>query len=299
MDDVKGTNISIISTLVYEVLRSRNYSPKLLNYLTLITMGMVKVYGEDYLKEILETISTPIYHFDYDENELKNTNIKITKKFLNNNKCFVIFSVADFNDEMKVDYDFYVTDNEISSSFILEFLTRELNNILMNKNNLVSKKRRKKIIKNSSLEDSESSKVFNGIINLLQTENIIKEVIKLTNNDIDINLRNLIVSLINEISFDYHINGLENEVNIFRKVYEDSKYMKVINNSVISGNMNKINKLFNDVLGNDAYERIITNLNEFTKLFKKSRTKNNSYIYDASLKYCSLREDFKRFINNI
>ena len=151
MDEAKITDVSIISTIVKEALKNNNYSPKLLGYLTLISMGMVKIYGIDYLKEILETVSTPIYHFNYAENDLKNMNVKFSKKFLKENKCFVIFNVNNINDKVDVDYDFFVTENETPGSFMLEFLTRELNNMLINRNILFSKKRKRKVIKNCLL----------------------------------------------------------------------------------------------------------------------------------------------------
>ena len=138
---------------------------------------------------------------------------------------------------------------------------------------------------------------FNRVLNVLQSEDIIKRILELRNYEIkNVKFRNALSSFENIDSDNYRFEGLDMIVNLFRPLFK-FKDTKTFIDKCMFCDSDLIEVEFDKVLGKNSYKSLCDKLDSLNEMINNSGKENNSYYY-LSLDYLDIRNNFvKRYID--
>lgn len=287
--------------------KDKNYHQELKNYLYLITAGMIVTYGDEYIDDIYNTILN--INFYNDKNvvdcyygDKKDSNICYINP-TNHNYSRIFYDFLYGFPAIKVNYELIYKNIDFSWIKTLEYLTFELNSILFKKNKKYSIIENIKIrfdsLKSGMIEEIVNNNIFVKVFNVLQAEEIVKNILLFRNINIKNNNFNNMILNFKDIDYKtYKFEGLEPLVNLFRPLYEVKNIKLLINNYIFLNN-NDLEKEFDNVLGRNSYNNVCKKLNNLNnKLCNLVKGNNFISYYDISLDYVSIKNDFvNKYIN--
>lgn len=297
MNEKKYLN-TLINNVVYTIdtlFKEKNPQQDLLDYLYLITTGMILNYGEDYVEEIYNTIKNIKY---IRESSSPQEQILYYQNPANHNYLnrFIDFANLKF---LNFKYELQLKKIDASNIKTLEYLTHEINYILFTKKRHFSLKDTLKVrfnfFTNHIIEErKEKEQAIDKVFNILQSEDIIKQILRLKSSSIKNPKFKRALKPFDRIQEElYKVEGLDVLVNLLRPLY-NHKDIKTLINSLNSQDLLK--KELDNVLGKDAYKEICKKLESLNYLISNSNNNNNYYL--LSCEYVSIRNDYiKKYIN--
>ena len=235
---------------------------KLLNYLYLSTIGLCISLGPDYVDDLFKVIKhiTLINKLDF----------KTSDDYL---------VVSNFNSNFEIDYKLFIKHVEDGNIYTLEFIIRELLNLLCNTN----------------LNMDVNDKFIGDVLLNLEIEDTISTIINLKDFVIKNNKFNKALSSFRDFNLDnYSVKGYEAIVNLFRPLYKFSTIKELFINNLIDGRYYNIYEEFDNILGTNAFVNMIDSL----KSIKNNLTKKNIPTYKVACSYLNIRNKFiQSYIN--
>lgn len=294
-----NTLINHVVFTMNTLLKNKEYNSELLEYLYLITTGMIMTYGDNYIDDIYTTISNVKFSNERNIKDYTDNNINYYVNPTKHNYLNRLFNVNCTFPTIKFDYDLLYKKIDASNIKTLEFLTHELNFILFNKNkkySLVNSIKYRYDYYMNSLDIDEDNNVINRIFNVLQSEEIIKNILKLK----DINITNKVfknaLDKFTDIDLStYRFEGEEILTNLFRPLYKYNEFKDIAINSIYLDD-DLLEKEIDSVLGKNTFKKVCKKLENLNNMILLNNKFNNSY--DLSIEYVSIRNDFiNRYIN--
>lgn len=284
---------TLINQVIYSLnhlLKDKHYSQDILDYLYLITTGMIILYGDDLVDDIYDTIldTKIIKKPEYMVNSLTTLDYYINPIY--NNYLF-----KNIKNRNYIDYG--ILFNKIDNSFIktLEYMTYLFNNLLFHRHDKVSIKEHlylqfERIFHGNTInmQKKDTLKTLDKVILLLQSEDIIKVLLNLRTFKIKNKKFRKCLDNLNNINVDlYKIEGLDSLVTLFRPIYNDNKVKELINS--YEGMLN-FEKQYDLILGKNAFYNLVNNVEILDKLINEDNINGNYYKYAE--KYLELRNNF-------
>lgn len=288
-----NTLINHVVFTMNTLLKNKEYNSELLEYLYLITTGMIMTYGDNYIDDIYTTISNVKFSNERNIKDYTDNNINYYVNPTKHNYLNRLFNVNCTFPTIKFDYDLLYKKIDASNIKTLEFLTHELNFILFNKNkkySLVNSIKYRYDYYMNSLDIDEDNNVINRIFNVLQSEEIIKNILKLK----DINITNKVfknaLDKFTDIDLStYRFEGEEILTNLFRPLYKYNEFKDIAINSIYLDD-DLLEKEIDSVLGKNTFKKVCKKLENLNNMILLNNKFNNSY--DLSIEYVSIRNDF-------
>ena len=284
---------TLINQVIYSLnhlLKDKHYSQDILDYLYLITTGMIILYGDDLVDDIYDTIldTKIIKKPEYMVNSLTTLDYYINPIY--NNYLF-----KNIKNRNYIDYG--ILFNKIDNSFIktLEYMTYLFNNLLFHRHDKVSIKEHlylqfERIFHGNTInmQKKDTLKTLDKVILLLQSEDIIKVLLNLRTFKIKNKKFRKCLDNLNNINVDlYKIEGLDSLVTLFRPIYNDKKVKELINSYE---GMLSFEKQYDLILGKNAFYNLVNNVEILDKLINEDNINGNYYKYAE--KYLELRNNF-------
>ena len=284
---------TLINQVIYSLdhlLKDKHYSQDILDYLYLITTGMIILYGDDLVDDIYDTIldTKIIKKPEYMVNSPTTLDYYINPIY--NNYLF-----KNIKNRNYIDYG--ILYNKIDNSFIktLEYMTYLFNNLLFHRHDKVSIKEHlylqfERIFHGNTInmQKKDTLKTLDKVILLLQSEDIIKVLLNLRTFKIKNKKFRKCLDNLNNINVDlYKIEGLDSLVTLFRPIYNDNKVKELINS--YEGMLN-FEKQYDLILGKNAFYNLVNNVEILDKLINEDNINGNYYKYAE--KYLELRNNF-------
>lgn len=294
-----NTLINHVVFTMNTLLKNKEYNSELLEYLYLITTGMIMTYGDNYIDDIYTTISNVKFSNERNIKDYTDNNINYYVNPTKHNYLNRLFNVNCTFPTINFDYDLLYKKIDASNIKTLEFLTHELNFILFNKNkkySLVNSIKYRYDYYMNSLDIDEDKNVINRIFNVLQSEEIIKNILKLK----DINITNKVfknaLDKFTDIDLStYRFEGEEILTNLFRPLYKYNEFKDIAINSIYLDD-DLLEKEIDSVLGKNTFKKVCKKLENLNNMILLNNKFNNSY--DLSIEYVSIRNDFiNRYIS--
>lgn len=284
---------TLINQVIYSLdhlLKDKHYSQDILDYLYLITTGMIILYGDDLVDDIYDTIldTKIIKKPEYMVNSPTTLDYYINPIY--NNYLF-----KNIKNRNYIDYG--ILFNKIDNSFIktLEYMTYLFNNLLFHRHDKVSIKEHlylqfERIFHGNTInmQKKDTLKTLDKVILLLQSEDIIKVLLNLRIFKIKNKKFRKCLDNLNNINVDlYKIEGLDSLVTLFRPIYNDKKVKELINSYE---GMLSFEKQYDLILGKNAFYNLVNNVEILDKLINEDNINGNYYKYAE--KYLELRNNF-------
>lgn len=284
---------TLINQVIYSLdhlLKDKHYSQDILDYLYLITTGMIILYGDDLVDDIYDTIldTKIIKKPEYMVNSPTTLDYYINPIY--NNYLFKNIKSRNY-------IDYGILFNKIDNSFIktLEYMTYLFNNLLFHRHDKVSIKEHlylqfERIFHGNTInmQKKDTLKTLDKVILLLQSEDIIKVLLNLRTFKIKNKKFRKCLDNLNNINVDlYKIEGLDSLVTLFRPIYNDNKVKELINS--YEGMLN-FEKQYDLILGKNAFYNLVNNVEILDKLINEDNINGNYYKYAE--KYLELRNNF-------
>ena len=298
-----NTLINHIVFTMDNLLKDKDYSPELREYLYLIAIGMILSYGDEYLEDIYNLLSTVRFRDEKEIRNYSNNGYKLLS-YVNPTKHNYLSKLFDYTCTFPtISFNYELLYKEIDSSSIktLEFLVHELNFILFNKNKKYSlvnsiKVRYNYLRNDLDIEDDEVD-TFKRVFNVLQSEDVIKRILELRNVDIkNVKIKNALDKFTNIDSENYRFEGLDMLVNLFRPLYRFKDTKSFIDKSMFYDS-DLLEDEFDKVLGKNSYRNVCKKLDSLNGMINNSKKGHNSY-YALSVEYVAIRNNFvKKYID--
>lgn len=284
---------TLINQVIYSLnhlLKDKHYSQDILDYLYLITTGMIILYGDDLVDDIYDTIlgTKIIKKPEYMVNSPTTLDYYINPIY--NNYLFKNIKSRNY-------IDYGILFNKIDNSFIktLEYMTYLFNNLLFHRHDKVSIKEHlylqfERIFHGNTInmQKKDTLKTLDKVILLLQSEDIIKVLLNLRTFKIKNKKFRKCLDNLNNINVDlYKIEGLDSLVTLFRPIYNDKKVKELINSYE---GMLSFEKQYDLILGKNAFYNLVNNVEILDKLINEDNINGNYYKYAE--KYLELRNNF-------
>lgn len=289
--EIAMNNKSLLNQLVNHVvytidniMEKKNIPQELTNYLYLITAGMILNYKDYPLHSIYNIIQETTYNI----NKQYNNNLYYYNP-TNHNYLSKTLDLTSSFPTININYEIIFKSIENSPIKTLEYLTYELNYILHAKQRKIPIKNNLKLrfdflTSHQLSANIEQTKIIDKIFYILQTEDIIKKILKLCNSNItNKKFKNALNNLDKINKTNYKIEGLDILVNLIRPLYNFEDTKKIIN----SFNNKLIENELEKVLGNNAYKIICQKLELLNELVSHS----NDY-YAISNDYIFIRNNY-------
>ncbi len=280
---------TLVNHSVYTInsmFEDKAYPQEFINYLYLISTGMILYYGDSHISDIFNTIKD--IQFKMYDNKDSYFNIDNSYNYLNN----YITLNKNFND-IKITYELiYNTDNN-SIMNMLEYLTYQINYIYTKNNKKIgfidNIKLRYDYYKNGFISNDDESLLMN-IFKMLQTEEIIKNILSLK----DVLLTNKdITTLLDKINVTSDIYSFKDKailLNLFRPLYNCDDIKMIINNSDYEDD---IKDEIDFILGKNTYDKISKKVIELDTILRNFNYDDCCKRYhDFSTKYVFIRNEF-------
>lgn len=285
---------TLVSHVVYttdSLLKARNYPQELLNYLYLIITGMIVQYGDNFIDDIYSTIICTKFNMDQpivnnDKYYINPTYHNLTNKWLD--------LTCDFP-TININHEILYKNIDNSSIKTLEFLTHELNFILLTKKRKYSLTNKIKIrfdYFKTGIVLNDKKEIIDKVFNILCTEDIIKNIILFKKLKINNKKFKIALDKLNDIDINsYKVEGLDLLVNLFRPLYAHDDIKLLINNNILIDH-NLIENEFDKVLGKNTYNKVCDKLNKLEDKFKQCKEGINNNYLALSIEYMDIRNNF-------
>ena len=281
---------------------NKDVPQSLRDYLYLICTGMVLNYGYDFINDIYESIKKTrfIYGLKSIEDKLTKEEYKnLLDRFNNSDNAYSISTVSSKDNKLNIKYTIIIAKDRNNKQQLLEYLTHELNHILTSINKTFTYNKDNIYFRYGlfttnlkSNNKKENGKIFNEIINTLETEDIINQIIKLRKDKITNTKFNNALRILDRVKTKYTATGYEPFVNLYRSLYRKKDIKNLINQAMLDGNIDKIEKEFNSKLNNTSYKEMISLLDNLYANYELTKQRGMEKAYETSSQYL----DFK---NNI
>lgn len=291
---------TLINHIVFTMdnfLKDKDYSKELQEYLYLICTGMILSYGDEYIEDIYNLLSSVKFK---DINRKINNNIFSYVNPTKHNYLNKLFNVKSNFPTICFDYELLYENIDSSSIKTIEYLVHELNYIFFNKKKryslIDSIKIRYDYYKNSIDIENDEDSTFNRVVNVLQSEDIIKRILELRNCNIKNKKFKKALDKLSNIDGDtYKFEGLDVLANLLRPLYKFKDTKTFIDKSMYD-HSDLIEEEFDKVLGKNSYKRVCKSLDLINGMISKD--KGHYSYYALSLEYVAIRNDFvNRYIN--
>ncbi len=257
---VKSKPIDLITDNVVKVIDKRfldNKVPQvLLDYLYLATTGLCISLGTKYVDDIFNAINNIVF--------VKKIKIDTDKKYV---------VLPTFDSDLKIKYQLYIKDISEGNIEILEFIIKEIVNILCI----------------GGINTDVNNKLISEVLKSLETEDVINILVNLHAYDfINTKFRDAI-DCFKDLDRDYYsINSYANVVNLFRPLYKYESLKELLISNLINGHYENIYQEFDEVLGNNSFITMIESLRAINrKLMRK-----NIPTYEIACSYLNIRNKF-------
>lgn len=261
----KSDAIAVITGNVVKVIDNRfsseNVPQSLLNYLYLATTGMCISLGTDYVDDIF--------------NNIKNISFTNRIKFYSEKEYLVL---SKFNEDLQISYQFYIKDNKNGNINTLEFITRELINLLCGNNTRFDDKILSDVLKNLEVED-----VINIIASLRDFNIKDRKFKKALDYFKDFNID------------EYSVSGYETIVNLFRPLFKYENLKEFFIKNLVDNDFLNIYEEFDSILGVNSFKNMIDSL----KTINSKLNRKNVPTYEIACSYLNIRNKFvQSYINS-
>lgn len=262
----------IINNVMFTIddhFKEMSITPRMKEYLYLVATGMILNYGYEYIKDIYDTIFNTRYY-------KKSKNVIDTLYYENP----VVNNYLEKEVNIKNSHnDYSILWEEIDNSPIktLEFLTYQMNYIMFNKHrnnrkNDIIKVKFSPINLNFLFKRDKQDNILEQVFCVIQSEEIIKNILKLNINVIKNKRFNKILLELQDVDINtYQIEGLNILANLFRPLYKDDKLKDIIDSY---DNIELIKKELDTVLGKNTYKNTYKQLVTINKLINTKEVKN-------------------------
>lgn len=311
---INGFINQIVLTLD-NLFKDKKVSQELLDYLYLIAAGMITNYGIQYYGDILKVFED--VNFAYGKKDVyakvnDDLKLQLDREF-SNNSCAEALTMFDIHEigkfgylpMLKIDYLVCVLNNKANSLTLLEYLTHELNHILMSQKNTFSFKEDAILLRNGLFKalvvgdnhPLESGRAINEVVNTLQTEDVMKCIFSFKNYGIENEKFNNALKIVeNANKLTYRASGYELFVNLFRPLYEEDAIKKMFNRNIIEGKVDEVHKYFDDVLGVGSFDRMSKKLDSIYVLLTRGKIGRQVSNFEFSSDMVIIRDTFvKKF----
>ena len=300
----KPTFNTLINHIIFtmdNLLKNKDYSEELTGFLYLIATGMVLSYGDSYIEDIYNMLSTVKFT---NNKEIRNySNKEDILSYVNPTNHNYLSKLFDYECKFPtINFDYQLYFKKIDSSDIktLEFLVHELNYILFNKNkkySIMSSIRIRYDYLRNDIDLEEDKDMFYRVINVLQSEDIIKRILELRKYDITNKKFTNALDKLADIDDDiYQFEGLNMLVNLFRPLYKFKDTKSFIDRSMFSDS-DLIECEFDKILGKNSYRNVCKKLNTLNSLLHNTCSRKDNY-YALSVEYVDIRNNFvKKYID--
>lgn len=196
--------------------------------------------------------------------------------------------------------------NNIPFLQLLDNLIHELNHAINSyKNEIIIDKdyfylrtgltKTKYSIKEKKIIDKNKSYVLEEMINSKQTENLINIIANLESNDEAI--KNTIYAVKNSINGSYISPAYFSLKYYCQKLLNNKTFLLTLENLRIDGNIDDIEKWFNDIYGEDGYQQLIDTLFELKELQNKKGIFVKNKINKLAIKLIKISDRFNKNCN--
>ena len=272
------------------------------DYLYLICTGMILNYGTTYSKDIYKAINNTRYIYGIkDLNKLltKEEYHSLINRVTESTNAYTLSTVTRQDKELKINYTIIIAKNRNNKQQLLEYLTHELNHILTSLNNTFTHNNNSILFRYGLFKTDitstkkDSGRIFNEVINTLETEDIINKLLSLRKYKIYNNKFNEAFKILDSIQEEYTATGYEPFVNLYRPLFNKKEIKKLINKTMLEGSTDQIEELINKKLNNNSsYSEMISQLDELYINYEITKRNGLEKAYETSSQYL----DFK---NNI
>ncbi len=299
---------------VDDIFKDKKVSQELKDYLYLVVIGMTITYGTEYIGNIYKVLTDVLFA----DNKI-DLYSKVDKKLwpslddamakAPNSPAFTAFQVEQVGIHFNLpvlNMKYFVCINDTvnpTEILLLEFLTHELNHILMSQKNTFTPEGGSVYLRNGLFKaklTGNSNPVGNGIginevINTLQTEDVIKAILQLNSYDIKNKKFRHVLDKLKNINVDnYSAVGYELLVNMFRPLYEEESVKKLFSKNVIEGNLSAIHGYFDTTLGTGAFSSMSTKLDDLYHLYVQNKIGKSISEFNFSSEVVYIRDSFIR-----
>lgn len=286
----------------------KNIKQELMDYLYLIAAGMIINYGTTYINDIYNSIANASYEENLEE-IIKVSKKKGIKDIGKNKEEGVAFTLFDIKQngyrglvpKFNIDYTVCILNKDASEFELLNYLAHELNHIFCSRKKTFFLERYCVMLRNGlskfkvigSGDYYEFGRHLNEAINTLQTEDIIREILKLNEYEIENEKFRNALNKFKDIDYnDFKVVGYESFVSVFRPLYEHDSVKILFNKNIVDGTITNISQEFNRVLGDNAYENAANKLEVAAKIMLGPKSANNYYNEVAVMYLDSISKDF-------
>lgn len=300
-----------IDQIVYTIdnmFEKKDIPQEIINYLYLVSAGMILNYGLDYTKYIYKAIGDTKYIYGMEDinnklskEEYERLNFDIKQNAYAISKVESCSQDGDITKILGISYTLLIANTNANKHELLEFIVHELNHILSSLNNTFIYKDNDLYFRyglfrtriNNSKDKLETGRILNEVINTLQTEDIIKNIIKLKDFKIFNVKFNRALRVIKDLEVDeYRASGYEPFVNLFRPLYEKDNYRGLINNSTLEGKIDDIQEVIDHKLGMYSFDNMIDNLESLYKSYEFTKSIDLGTAYETSSQYLDYKNKY-------
>ena len=314
----QGSINGFINQIVFtidSIYKDKKVSQELLDYLYLIAAGMITNYGIQYYGDVLKVFSD--VNFAYGKKDIyskvsEDLRLQLDREFANHNSAealtlFEVHEIGRLNHLpiLNIKYLVCVLDNKANSLTLLEYLTHELNHILMSQKNTFSFKDNAILLRNGLFNalvvgdnhPSESGRTINEVVNTLQTEDVMKNIFDFKSYNIENKKFKNALKIVRKINKEtYRAGGYELFVNLFRPLYEEEAVKKMLNRNILEGKVSDVHKYFDDILGIGSFDRMSKKLDNVYILLTQGKVGRQVSNYEFSSDMLVIRDTFvKKF----
>jgi len=264
MDGNKEIN-TIVDNVILTIdnkFKGEDVPQNLLDYLYMSTVGLCISLGENYVDDIFNAI-----------NKVSFTN----KLDFSTDKKYLVLS--SFGSNFEINYQFYIRDKKSGNINTLEFITKELINLLCSESNT------------NDLNDQ----LVGEVLKKLEIEDTVNTIINLRDFDIENKRFKKAIKGFEDFNLDeYSVSGYETIVNLFRPLFKFDVLKELFISNLIDGHYYNIYEEFDYTLGANAFENMINSLRSINNKLNKK----NIPTYTIACSYLNIRNKFvQNYIN--
>lgn len=299
------TNESVNQLLNYSKMlldqmnQGKNYCGRFKEMQYLIFAGMISYYGFDHIKEIYETFEKTRFVYSNMSmiNILKNLNLYNSEMegMLKVGRVPALCDTHVFNDKfgnrMRADSIVISTDYDSPPVNLLDSIAHECNHIVNSVNKSIFSDSDKSFVRTGLYVSGLSHSYVSGqgleeCVNVLQTADIINEILRFTEFDID---DPFIANAISNIKYaggmKHREVGYEHVVPFIKPLYDNRVFCRIVKDARMSGDIEKIDWEFDRKVGENAFselkqctDEIITMPTLYTPAYVKTKKLVYSYL---------------------
>jgi len=265
MDEERTINVILANVVraIDERYSDENIPQTFLNYLYLSISGLSISLGANYIDDLFNALKSISY-----------TNIL---NYNTEEECLV---QPVFGTDCNLVYQLYIKSLEDGNISTLEFITREIINLLCINGN----------------GTNEDDRLVSDVLKNLLIEDAISIVMNLREYNIECTKVKNVLWYFKDFDLDnYSVSGYENIVNLFRPLFKFDSIKDLFIDNLIDGHYYNIYEEFDHLLGKDAFINMINCLKSINSKLKKKHIPT----YEIACSYLNIRNKFiQSYINS-